>query len=51
MPLRVNENVDGHLEKITNEPFDDIIGHSEGERKYFTVENNDIIYKRFRTLC
>ena len=48
MPLKVNENVNVHLEKITNEPFDDIIGHSEGERKYFTVENNDIIYKRFK---
>ncbi len=37
-----------HTEKITNEPFDDIIGHSNGERKYFTVENNDIIYKRLK---
>ena len=48
MTLKVNENAHAHLEKITNEPFDDIIGHSEGERKYFTVENNDIIYKKFR---
>lgn len=38
-----------HLEKITNEPFDDIIGHSECERKYFTIENNDTIYKRLKS--
>ena len=37
-----------HTEKITNEPFDDIIGHSENERVYFTIENNDIIYQRMR---
>ena len=37
-----------HLEKITNEPFDDIIGHSETERFYFTIENNDIIYRRLK---
>lgn len=37
-----------NIEKITNEPFDEIIGHSTSERKYFTIENNDKIYKRFR---
>lgn len=48
MPREVKPNIGVHLEKITNEPFDDIIGHSEVERKYFTIENNDIIYKRFK---
>ena len=38
-----------HTEKITNEAFDEIIGHSECERKYFTIENNDIIYKRLNS--
>lgn len=37
-----------HIEKITNVPFDDIIGHSNGPRKYFTIENNDIIYSRLK---
>ncbi len=37
-----------NIEKITNEPFDDIIGHSESIRKYFTIENNDLIYKRLK---
>lgn len=51
MERRIKENLKGiiHIEKITNEPFDDIIGHSECERKYFTIENNDIIYKRLRS--
>lgn len=48
MPREVKSNIGVHLEKITNEPFDDIIGHSDVERKYFTIENNDIIYKRFK---
>ena len=37
-----------YTEKITNEPFNDIIGHTDSIRKYFTLENNDIIYKRLR---
>lgn len=37
-----------HTEKITTEPFDDIIGHSECERVFFTIENNDEIYRRIR---
>ena len=37
-----------HKEKLTNEPFDEVIGHSENERIYFTIENNDIIYQRLR---
>lgn len=45
---KINPNAKVHLEKITNEPFDDIIGHSNFDRKYFTIENNDIIYKRFK---
>ncbi len=51
MVRRINENLKEkiHIEKITNEPFDDIIGHSDCERKYFTIENNDIIYKRLKS--
>ena len=48
MGRQINPNVKVPLVKITNEPFDDIIGHNEVERKYFTIENNDIIYRRFR---
>ena len=48
MERKVRPNIKVHTEKITNEPFDDIIGHSDFERKYFTIENNDIIYKRFK---
>ena len=49
MERKVRPNIAVQTEKITNEPFDDIIGHSDSERKYFTIENNDIIYKRIRT--
>lgn len=51
MVRRINENLKEkiHIEKITNEPFDDIIGHSTCERRYFTIENNDIIYKRLKS--
>ena len=48
MTRKINPNIKVHTEKITNEPFDDIIGHSDFERKYFTIENNDNIYKRFK---
>ena len=49
MERKVRPNIAVQTEKITNEPFDDIIGHSDCERKYFTIKNNDIIYKRFKT--
>lgn len=51
MERKVNQIIKGmiHVEKITNEPFDDIIGHSDSERKYFNIENNDIIYKRLKS--
>jgi hypothetical protein len=32
--------------RITNLPFHDVVGHNIGEREYFTLENNDRIYKR-----
>ena len=48
MARKINEKIELPIEKITNEPFDQIIGHSVSERIYFTVENNDIIYKRLR---
>ena len=49
MIKKVEQNLNNvHIEKVTNEPFDDIIGHSNNERKYFTIENNDIIYKRLK---
>lgn len=38
-----------HTEKITDEPFDDVIGHTKFARKYFTNANNNIIYKRLKT--
>lgn len=49
MERKINKNIKVPTEKITNEAFDDIIGHSEYERKYFTIANNDIIYKRFKS--
>ena len=48
MIRRVRENLDVDTVKITNEPFDDIIGHDVSKRKYFTIENNDIIYRRLK---
>ncbi len=52
MGRQIREDLIGkiHTEKITNIPsFDDVICHTEAERKYFTVENNDIIYNRLMT--
>ena len=47
---KVDEKQKGlHTVKITNEYFDDIIGYSNLNNKYFTVENNDIIYKRLNS--
>lgn len=34
--------------KLTDEPFDDVIGHIEYESKYFAMENNNIIYRRLK---
>lgn len=34
--------------KLTDELFDDVIGHIEYESKYFTIENNNIIYRRLK---
>lgn len=49
MERKVDESLKGlDIVRITNECFDDIIGHSDCERKYFTIENNDIIYKRLK---
>lgn len=50
MARKLKENLVGvvPIEKITNEPFDEIIGHSECERVVFTIENNDVIYRRIR---
>ena len=49
MAKMINPNSKVHIEKITNESFDDIISHSNFERKYFTIENNDTIYKKFKS--
>lgn len=50
MERKISKNTSGiNTVKITNESFDDIIGHNNGERKYFTIENNDIIYKRLKS--
>ena len=35
-------------ERYIENHFDEIIGHTTCERKYFTLENNDIIYKRLK---
>ena len=35
-----------NLVKVTDLPFDDIIGHTDNKQEYFTLENNNIIYKR-----
>ena len=49
MVRKIDKSIKGiHTEKITNEPFDDVICHSVSKRKYFTIENNDIIYRRLR---
>ena len=37
-----------NLVKVTDLPFDDIIGHTDNKQEYFTLENNNIIYKRLR---
>ena len=34
------------MKKIINESFDNTIGNNNSKRKYFTNENNDIIYNR-----
>ena len=50
MYKKIDKNrFDGHIEKITNVPFDDVICHSNNPRKYFTIENNDIIYTRLKS--
>ena len=36
------------MKKIINESFDNTIGNNNSKRKYFTNENNDIIYKRLK---
>jgi hypothetical protein len=44
----IQDGINVPIVKLTNLPFDQVIGHNNGERKYFTVENNDIIYGRFK---
>ena len=34
--------------KVHTEQFDDVIGHCQVKRKYFTIANNNLIYKRLR---
>jgi len=49
MERKINKNINKlNTEKITTVPFDDIIAHSDIKRTYFTVANNDIIYKRLK---
>ena len=45
MARELKENLVGivPIEKITTEPFDDIIGHSECERVVFTIENKYVV--------
>ncbi len=38
-----------HIKKMPDEPFNGIIVHSDSKRKYFTIKNNDIIYKRLKS--
>ena len=46
--MKIKKQIGVHTEKITDEQFDDVIGHCEVERKYFTIANNNLIYKRLR---
>ena len=46
--LKVIDSVKKYTVKLTNNEFDDVIGYNPNERKYFTIENNDVIYKRLR---
>ena len=48
MKRKVTHDNEDNTEIITTEEFDDVICHSEVERKYFTIDNNNMIYKRFR---
>lgn len=48
MERKVKPGLGLNLVKVTNYQFDEIIGHNTCERKYFTLENNDIIYKRLK---
>jgi len=45
---KIDDKINIQTEKISNRPFDEIIGHSECKRTYFTLENNDIIYDRLK---
>ena len=49
MERKVTPNAGVNVEKITNGSFDDVIGHTEVQRKYFTVDNNTRIYERLRS--
>lgn len=43
---KIRNNLKVNTEKNTNRPFDEMICHSQTERKYFTNEINDVIYER-----
>ena len=45
---KVRDEFENLVVKNTNEEIGDIIGHNTCERKIFTTENNDIIYKRLK---
>lgn len=51
MPRKVKPNLAVHTEQLTkNVEFDEVICHSETPRKYFTPENNDIIYTKMKEM-
>ena len=50
MERKVLPEMKKYTVKITNLPFDDVLGMEICKRKYFTIENNDIIYKKMKEL-
>ena len=51
MPRQVKTNFKIHTEPLTKTvKIGDVICHSETPRKYFTLENNDIIYTKMKEL-
>ena len=45
---KVKDEFKDMVVKNTNEDIGDILGHNSCELKYFTIENNDLIYKRLK---
>lgn len=47
---KVREEFRDLVVKNTNQEIGDIMGHNICERKYFTIQNNDIIYSKLKKI-